>query len=561
MYNVLKYSSLIFSLSLFLFFHQSNSQQYKEEELLRISFDSLTKLADELEYGTNLSKQVYDAQLKKAKFLNDSLQMAIAYRARIWGESFEDAIKYVDSSLVIASKLGDKELLVRNYYGKGVLYDEGDYPKDAIKQYISAYNHSVELDNYEYIVDCINSIASIKREYGHEEEAILLHRKALDYLNENEGKINNFDLTYLITLDNLSRGYLQLNNIDSAKVYTRKGLNLASEMDDKETYIFLSILDAQTNYYDGNFLKSRDSLLKYSTFLEGYSLADSFFYLGMIEGVLGHPEKKKEYFIQVDSILEANNLPLIDNVKTVFQYLLQDALNENDTFLEQKYINRLVHYDKLLDETELNIKKVTLNQFDLPFQKVREEELKSNFETKRKTIYLVFGCIFFAISALVGFLFFRMYNTKRRLNELLNGKTKHSKSSHIRIQKDDLNINEEVIERTLQDLDKWEKELGFLEKDLNQNILAEMVNTNSSYLSKIINTYKNQSFSNYLKDLRITYLINYVKENPESIKNKSIIQIAEEFGFGSVDALSRAFKSKSGITPAVFFRQIKKRNL
>lgn len=129
--------------------------------------------------------------------------------------------------------------------------------------------------------------------------------------------------------------------------------------------------------------------------------------------------------------------------------------------------------------------------------------------------------------------------------------------------KSDLNINidPKVIRDVLDDLQRWEKELGFLENEMDQNELAKRLGTNSTYLSRIINSHKKQRFSSYLKDLRVTYAINYAKAHPEEIPTKSLVQWAEQFGFNSLDVFVRAFKSKTGITPAVFFRRLKKGNL
>ena len=121
-----------------------------------------------------------------------------------------------------------------------------------------------------------------------------------------------------------------------------------------------------------------------------------------------------------------------------------------------------------------------------------------------------------------------------------------------------LDIDPEVVQSTLEALEAWETDLGYLNQKTSQNSLATELNTNTTYLSKIINTYKGQTFSNYLKDLRVTYAINHLKENPKIIDTNSTIQIAEMFGFNSLDVFARAIKSKIGVTPAVYFKRLKK---
>lgn len=537
------------------------SQELTKDQIFQLSFDSIVKLENELDYGTDYSKKVFDTHILKAKYLKDTAQLAEAYRKRVWGEDFDLAIQYVDSAIFISKKLADESLKSRIHYSKGVLLYEGDKPQKSLKEYITAYEFAVKANNYEYIIDCLNSISSLKREYAQEQEAILLQQKSLEYLNRFNGKINNYDLTYLITLDNISRCYLEIKNLDSAKFHVKKGKELAIKMEDDETFNSLSILDAQINYYDRNYLKSRDSLLKYINYTDGYSKADALYYLGMIEGELGNLEKKRDYFIKIISILEMNDFPLIDNVKETFQFLLKDAIQNNEKDLESKYINRLVYYDSLLGETERHIRNVTLTEFDLPFQKNIEQQMESKFHSEKSRMFYIFISVL-GLSLLLFIFYYRNYRRlEEKLKVVMNEKIEPLKSSPSNEHIAEMEMPIETIENTLLKLNDWEDNLGYLNPEINQILLAKTLNTNSSYLSKVVNTYKNQNFSNYIKDLRITYAINYIKDNPQFVENKSTIQVAEHFGFGSLDVFVRALKNKIGVTPAAFFRQIKKSNL
>lgn len=537
------------------------SQELTKDQIFQLSFDSIVKLENELEYGTNFSKKFFNTHILKAKYLKDTVQLAEAYRKSVWGEDFETAIQYIDSAIYISKNLIDENLKSRIHYSKGVLLYEGDKPQESLKEYITAYEFAVKANNYEYIIDCLNSISGLKREYAQEQEAIILQKKSLEYLRKYGDQIDNYDLTYLITLDNISRGYLEIKNLDSAKIHVKKGKELALKIEDDETYNSLSILDSQINYYDRNYLKSRDSLLKYIKNTKGYSRADALYYLGMIEGKLDNLEKKRDYFIKVDSILEMNNFPLIDNVKETFQFLLKDAIHNNEKDSESKYIDRLVYYDSLLEETERQIRNVTLTEFDLPFQRNVEQQMQDKFDSEKSRMFYIF--IFILGLSLVLFVFYYSNYRKlqKKLKAVMNEKIEPLKSSPSDEHIAGMEMPIEAIDNTLVKLNEWEENLGYLEPEINQNSLSKTFNTNSSYLSKVVNTYKNQNFSNYIKDLRITYAINYIKNNPQFLENKSTIQIAEQFGFGSLDVFVRALKSKIGITPAVFFRQIKKSNL
>lgn len=110
----------------------------------------------------------------------------------------------------------------------------------------------------------------------------------------------------------------------------------------------------------------------------------------------------------------------------------------------------------------------------------------------------------------------------------------------------------EIMEK----LTVWEDNNGYLDNKVTLHILSKRLNTNSSYLSKAINSVKEQNFSSYLKGLRISHAINELRTNPEIIQSKSMIQIAEMYGFNSTNVFTQAFKEKIGVTPGVFFKRI-----
>ena len=536
------------------------SQDLSKDQLLQLSYDSLNRIENELEYGTMYSKKVFDAHILKAKYAKDTGQLAEAYRKRVWGEDFASAIKYVDSAIGISTGVHEKGFPSKVHYTKGGLLYEADRPDEAVREFVTAYEFAKKANDYERIVDCFNAIAIIKGEYGHQERAISLLRLSLDYLNTYEGKIDNYDLTKLITLDNIARCYLQIKKIDSSRHYAQQGLDLSSQMKDLDTYQSLSALYAQINYYDGNYIKSKDTLLKYVKGTGDLSHADRLFYLGMIEGKIGNSAKKRTYFKRIDSLLDQNGYPLMDNVKEIFQFLLKDAISKDEESMVKNYADRLVYYDSILTTAEKEIRSILWTEFDLPEQEASKKVLSDEIQKKEGTIrnYILLSVLLISLLALY---FIKYSRTQKKLREVMDQDVEPLKRHP---QKDDIaqmDIDPEVVQSTLEALDKWETNLGYLDQKTSQNSLASDLNTNTTYLSKIINTYKGQTFSNYIKDLRVTYAINHLKENPHIIDTHSTIQIAEMFGFSSLDVFARAIKSKIGVTPAVYFRKLKKSNL
>ncbi|WP_416337329.1 helix-turn-helix domain-containing protein [Galbibacter sp. EGI 63066] len=79
------------------------------------------------------------------------------------------------------------------------------------------------------------------------------------------------------------------------------------------------------------------------------------------------------------------------------------------------------------------------------------------------------------------------------------------------------------------------------------NSLAKELNTNSTYLSKVINNSKQINFSNYINNLRIEYAIEKLTGS-EQFRAYTIQAIAEESGFGTAQSFSSSF----------FIKQLKK---
>ena len=121
----------------------------------------------------------------------------------------------------------------------------------------------------------------------------------------------------------------------------------------------------------------------------------------------------------------------------------------------------------------------------------------------------------------------------------------------------ELDINPEVVAAILKKLEKFEISKKYLEKEMNLLKLASLLNTNTKYASKIIAKYRNKGIIEYITDLKIDHIIELLKsDNKYRIyKNKSL---ADEAGFGSTQNFTRAFKTRTGISPSYFCTELNK---
>lgn len=115
----------------------------------------------------------------------------------------------------------------------------------------------------------------------------------------------------------------------------------------------------------------------------------------------------------------------------------------------------------------------------------------------------------------------------------------------------------ETEERLLKELEKLETSEFFLNKELSLPSLATVLQTNTKYLSYIINTHKGKDFSNYIHGLRIGFAVDKLQNDPRYL-NYKIAFLAEECGYSSHSKFASVFKSIVGLSPSAFVSHVKK---
>lgn len=146
---------------------------------------------------------------------------------------------------------------------------------------------------------------------------------------------------------------------------------------------------------------------------------------------------------------------------------------------------------------------------------------------------------------------------KRRFKSLI-GKTENKTNANtVQPKKEIPDISKEIVEQVLDELEKFETSKAFLNNKVTLVSLSKTINTNSNYLSKIINFYKKKNFSTYISDLRIDFCINQLKKD-KNCRKYSIKAIASEIGFNNAESFSKAFYKKTGLYPSYFIKELEK---
>lgn len=110
--------------------------------------------------------------------------------------------------------------------------------------------------------------------------------------------------------------------------------------------------------------------------------------------------------------------------------------------------------------------------------------------------------------------------------------------------------------KILSQLENFESSSKFVQNSISLPFLAANFDTNTKYLSYVINTHKGKDFNNYINGLRINYIIGKLKKEPKYLKYK-ISSLAEETGFSSQSKFAAAFKKVTSVSPSEFIKHLK----
>ncbi|HBX63552.1 MAG TPA: hypothetical protein DEG63_10860 [Flavobacteriaceae bacterium] len=119
-----------------------------------------------------------------------------------------------------------------------------------------------------------------------------------------------------------------------------------------------------------------------------------------------------------------------------------------------------------------------------------------------------------------------------------------------------LSISSKTENDLLRKLELFEKNKGFIKKDVNLALLSKQFETNTKYLSEIIKTHRQKQFNSYLNELRVNYIVNRLQNEPKYINTK-VSYLASDCGFASHSTFTTTFTQIMNESPSAFVKRIK----
>ena len=471
----------------------------------------------------------------------------------------EKKILYLDSVINLSKNAPIKNYPTVAYNSKAIYYHEkGDY-KNALENYLQS-NKFAEIEKNEQLIFLNTySIGTIKRKIGEFDEALLLYRFCLSYSKKDLSK-NSY--TYLLTLLAMSNVFYELKEVDSAKYYNRLGVKESLKQQDIEKYHHFSANQGIIHFIEKRYETALDSLSKHTPYFEKnkdtMNLAYIYFYLGKLYDSKATKKEAVKYHKKIDSLFNPNS-KYTKEFRESYEYLISYYKEENDLKKQLFYINKLMYFDSISNANDNYLSIKIFKEYDIPKLKKEKAFIQSEMEksnVKFKSIITLFTCIVLGLLFLLYYQFSKRKKYKKRFEEIINHIDNTSK---VNLDKNKIDVPENIVNDILIKLYEFEKNKKFISNKITLNSLAKKLDTNTNYLSKVINHYKNTSFSNYLNNLKIEYIIAEIKVNP-LLRKFTLNAIAKEAGFNNTESFSKAFFKLKGIKPSYFMKELEKRN-
>lgn len=474
---------------------------------------------------------------------------------------------------LLLNERGNQDEFLPIWYKLLKQYREADRPEDVGKCLLTIANHFVMLEDYENALPLYKEAYQLALEHKSIElqqvSGIMLikylcgagyYSESLEYYK----KLNQEIVFNLSVQNEVVKSYMELNKPDSARIYlaerslSDKGDKIALNCMMAETYTLEKQEDSAFVYLD-RAVKSYKEKMKYyqgkdrEVVLPGYFLSTCYLFADLL-WKKGKVQQANQYYTFVEPLMK-------EVVRTPIQMEFQiKALTNFSSFCREtkqyeKALDLLARRDSVL-QTYLEFKAKNDKKNYAERLKIQElkHELNESEDVNRINTHVAAICIFLlVISVAATFKSISMYRKLKKqgaVNYRLQGMIKKCDEGDVPESHSASMDQYELL--FWQALHKVRDEQYFLKSDLTIETLADVLNTNRSYLSVSINRFCDKGFSVWLNNFRIQHAEQLMRENP-SIALKDL---PEQCGYATTGTFVRNFKRCHNMSPSEFMNKL-----
>ena len=549
---------------LFLLFLCLGYQAYAQERAFKIpdtlrskDYNYLFERIKELEDGSTKQSLYLQSFLHKAKSEKNPEKIISGYKNYVHHSPENLKLVYADSMIYVAKKSRDNALIGSAYLSKGIVYYAQKKHNYALDNYLIA-NNFISKTNDTYLIYKVKyNIANIKYYLRFYDEAISLFRECITYFKDENTR------AYLNSLHLMGLCYNKIGNYGLCSETNEKGLAEGKRLANNEMESYFIHSEGINQYFENNYATAIKKIT-YSlpAIRENEDFANEsvgYFYIGKSYWALNKPKMALPYFRKVDGIFDAKSyirLDLLENYELIIKYYK----STNNLKAQLHYIEKLLKADRILDTKYEYLSGRIRKEYDTKELLSEKKKIENLLENRKYNDFIFTGVIALLFFSLL-FIAYRHIRNKniyrQKFDELMKKSEATTKVEAKNITNGIDEINQDTVASVLKQLEKFEKDKKFLEKELTAAKLTAAFDSNAKYLSKIIYHYRGKKFVEYINDLKVDYLIKLMKED-KMLRNYTNKALAEEVGFSSTQRFATAFYSKTGMPTSYFIEELKK---
>ena len=584
MYKMIK-NKIIITFLLITFGYISTYAQVSDKIEIQLlsekSYDELSKTFETLKSKNDtLTTKLYaEAFLLKAKEENNIIKKADGYDMLAYmftrTSKYEQALKYADSIITITKDKNDYEYPAKAHLLKAnILGSQSDF-QESMNELAKANIQANKNGNEEQQYQIKYFIALLKNNLGEYEESLKIFKSVVEYYETKYQENKEYEEEYIRSLYAYGNAFNILEVYDSVQKINNKAIRLSLKSRDSSLYDRLLLSSAIVHYNKEEYQSGLDSIKKLQKLNTNKQLGiGTKIRINLYLGRIYYGQKKLDssllYLKKVDASTFKENY-FFPSVRENYELLIKYYKDKKDIEQQLFYINRLLAVDSILDNDVKYLSRQINDEYSKPNLILEKQQIIESLEKNNITKIVVLVILSVFVLLLIIIIIRNKKKQKiyqKRFQELLENKrsddttpTKEKETqSIIETAPKDIGISEIIVNDILKNLAKFEENNDFLQSNISVASLSKRFKTNSKYLSKVINMNKNKSFSNYVNELRINYVIEELKVNSK-FRRYTIRAIANEIGFNTTEAFSKSFYKTTGIYPSFFMKQLEKQEI
>ena len=561
------------------------------------------KIEEEIDRHHNDQKKAWSliqTYIKTAKTEGNYEALVYAFRYASNFSKYPQNINYANQAINTAANSKNDMLLATAYFNRGALYSQEAYYQKSLDDVLVANKYATQIGDQYSIYKSTYFIAQNKIYLGLHEDAAKELLVCIDFFKKHttDSKLGqDYQIYYIYSM----LSYID-NNTKMGKVAENKKLINESikylEDNNLKQYIPYFISSQGTDaYYLKNYPESIKKLTQaLEMYNDKYPHITEIYYLGLNNWKIGKRGIAVKFMEVIDNQYNKSN-KLDPQFRSAYEILIKynDSIKNRDKQLE--YINKLMILDKSYEKNFKYLYPKINKEYDTK-KLISEKNKVESLLILRSNIFLLIFIISLGVILFFGIRYYRIKKLYKQRFESIIINSEAEEKKHLHHHKEEISIQPEleeeivvttvvsdqdvkelnleapdqdeyysripglnplVVKSILNQLEKFEEDEDYLDSQLTQKSLVEELGTNSTYLSRIINTYKGSNFNIYVNNLRLNYVINLLRTDAKYLQY-DVKELANICGFSNAESFSDNFYRKFEIKPSYFIKMMKEKS-